>query len=85
MHHPRLRTSSSCGTHHSISLLVHIERACGQERATLTALRDGLALRWQLDEHHVAQRLLGVLGDADRANVGRVVEFDPLMVDRIPR
>lgn len=53
---------------------------CVQVDQELTSLLDlGTSLR-ELDENNVAERLLGVVGDTDSADVGGIVERDPLVL-----
>ena len=46
----------------------------------LTSLLDLSTSLGELDEDNVTKRLLGVVSDADGANVGSVVERDPLVL-----
>jgi hypothetical protein len=49
-----------------------------------TALCDLRAALCDLDVDDVAEGLLGVVGDANRAEARLVVEADPLVLDRVP-
>jgi hypothetical protein len=42
--------------------------------------RDRLAHRGQLDEHHVSQLALRVIGDPDGGDARALVERDPFMI-----